>query len=245
MTVTPFARPLAGIALCALLGACSSKADRIEAGLRKGAEFVAQSQWDKASVEIRNVLQIDPKTAGAYLIAARIDDHKGALNSAYANYTKAIELQPDLIDAKVGLARLYLLVGDVDAADKLIGELARTASSDARVRTLAVALLSRRGHGDDAMAQARRIVDTQEVLPADSSLMLAGLYVNAKDHATALRVLDRAIAGPDKDPRLLQMAAEVAADRADDAFLPRAALPTTVRRRPSRRRTTTCGNAGR
>ena len=217
MTATPGLRRVASLALCVGLAACSSKADRIESGLRKGAEYVGQSEWDKASVEVRNVLQIDPKTARAYLIAGRIDDHRGALRSAYANYSKAVELQPDLLDAKIGLGRLYLLVGDLDAAEKVITDISSTAPADARGRTLRVSLLARRGHSDEALAEARRIVDSGERLPVDSSLMLAGLYVNAKDDETALRILDRASAGAEKDVRPLQMAGEVAAARASDA----------------------------
>ena len=216
MTAKPRLRAVASIALCVSLSACSSKADRIESGLRKGAEYVHQSEWDKASVEVRNVLQIDPKAAKAYLIAGQIDDHRGAVNSAYANYSKAVELQPAMLDAKIGLGRLYLLVGDLDAADKVISEVAQTARADVRGRTLSIALLARRGHVDESLAEARRIVDSGEKLPVDSSLMLAGLYVNAKDDETALRLLDRAAAGDANDVRPLQMAAEIAAARASD-----------------------------
>ena len=71
--------PLLVLACCAalvLLSACSSKADRLQSGLDKGAEFVRLADWDKANVEVRNVLQIDPKNAQAYFIAGQIAEGK-------------------------------------------------------------------------------------------------------------------------------------------------------------------------
>jgi predicted Zn-dependent protease len=199
-----------GVVACVALAGCSSKAERIESGLRKAAMFASQSDWDKANVEVRNVLQIDPKNAQAYFVAGQVQDGKSDIRSAYANYTKAIELKPDHVQAKLGLARLYLLVNDTAQADKLIAEILRAEPSNIRGRTLKVGLLARQGNTQEALSEARRIIESGESLPADSSLLLAGLYVNTKDFDRALSLLDKALATDSKNIQLLQMAAEVA-----------------------------------
>ena len=203
-------RTLLAASLCVALAACSTKAERIESGLRKGAQYVAGFEWDKASVEARNVLQMDAKNAGAFLIAAQVEDGKGAFRNAFANYSKVVELQPASIDGRLGLARIYLLSGDVVKPQPLIDAVLAAQPQNTRAQALQVALMARQGKKDEALAGADRIVGSGLPLAADSSLALAGLYFNAKAWEPALAVLDRAIAAYPKDSRLPQMAAEIA-----------------------------------
>ena len=217
-------RVLLGATVCVALVGCTSKAQRIESGLRKGAQFVAQSDWDHASVEARNVLQMDPKNADAFLIAAQIEDGKGAFRNAYANYSKVLELRPASVDAQLGLCRLYLLSGELKQADTSLSALLAAHADDARVQTLQAALLARRGEKDQAMALANRIAQSGQALPIDGALVLAGLFYNAKQPDAALDILDKTIAAHPNQPRPLQMAAEVAqSGTPDDAHVARAA----------------------
>ncbi len=204
------ARTLLAAASCVALVACSTKAERIESGLRKGAQYVANFEWDKASVEARNVLQMDVKNAGAYLIAAEVEDGKGAFRNAYANYAKVVELNPASIDGRLGLARMYLLSGDVEKPQPLIDGVLAAEPQNTLAQALQVAVMARQGRKDEALAGADRIVKSGLPLAADGSLLLAGLYFNAQAYETALTVLDRAIAADPKDTRLPQMAAEIA-----------------------------------
>ena len=201
---------LLAAASCIGLSACTSKAQRIESGLRKGAQYVANSEWDKASVEARNVLQIDAKNAGAFLIAAEVEDGKGNFRNAFANYSKVVELQPLSIDGRLGVARILLLSGDVDKAQPLIDGVLGAEPQNARAQALQVAALARQGKKVEALAGADRIVKSGLPLAADSSLLLAGLYFNVQAYEPALAVLDRAIVTDPKDTRLPQMAAEIA-----------------------------------
>jgi tetratricopeptide (TPR) repeat protein len=214
---------LLGVVACISLAACTSKAQRIESGLRKGAQYVAQSDWDRASVEARNVLQIDPKSADAILIVAQIADGKGALRNAFAGYSKVLETKPGSVDARLGLARLYLLSGDLKPADDQIGAVLALDAQNVRAQTLAAASLARHGDKDAALAAANRIAAAEQPLPIDSALALSGLFFNAKALDTALGVLDKSIAAHPQEIRLLQMAAEIAQfGKPDSAHVARA-----------------------
>jgi predicted Zn-dependent protease len=217
MSFRPYLKyPLALIA-CLALSACSSKADRIEAGLARGGDYVRDSNWDKASIEVRNVLQIDPKNVRAYLIAGQIDDGRSAIRGAYANYSKALELKPDLVEAKVGLARVYLLAGDLPSAENMVNQTLKAEPGNLRAQALQVALAARQGRTSQALADAGRLVESNQALPVDSSLLLAGLFFNVKDPGKALQVLDKALTVDGKSLPLLQMAAEVASNSGSDA----------------------------
>ncbi len=210
-------RVLLGAVVCISLAACTSKAQRIESGLRKGAQYVAQSDWDRASVEARNVLQIDPKSAGAILIVAQVADGKGALRNAYAGYSKVLESNPGSVEARLGLARLYLLSGDLKQADEQIAAVLAVDAQNLRARTLAAASLARAGNQAQALVAAHGIAASGQALPIDSALALSGLFFNANEIDTALGVLDQSIAAHPQEVRLLQMAAEIAQSGKPDA----------------------------
>ena len=195
---------------CVALAGCTSKAQRIESGLRKGEQYVANAEWDKASVEARNVLQMDAKNAGAFLISAEVEDGKGSYRNAFANYNKVVELNPASIDGRLGLVRIYLLSGDLDKPQALIDAVLAGEPQNTRAQTLKAALTARQGKRVEAVAQADRIVDGGLVLAPDSSMTLAGLYFNDQAFDKALAVLDRALAATPQDVRLAQMAAETA-----------------------------------
>ncbi|MFX6751348.1 tetratricopeptide repeat protein, partial [Acinetobacter baumannii] len=69
------------------------------------------------------MLQIDPKNADGYLLAAQIEESRSEFPKAYSAYQKAIELKPGFIAAMAGLAKIYLLVGDVNEAEKTIQQI--------------------------------------------------------------------------------------------------------------------------
>lgn len=201
------------------LAACGSKEGRIESGLQKGADFVRQSDWDKAHVEVRNVLQIDPKSAAAYLIAAQISEGQREPQRAYSQYLKALELQPTLTAAKVGLARLYLFNGELPRADATVKEVLAAEPKHLQARTLQAALLAREGNTAEALVLAKELQAAGGALPADTSLLLAGLHANLREWPQALAVIDTALKLDGRHLGLLQAAVDVAAANPQDASI--------------------------
>ena len=127
-----------GTAVTLLVG-CSSKVERVQSSLVKATDYVRSADWDKANVEIRNVLQIDPKNAQAYFISGQVADGKRDFQRAYGSYLKAVELKPDHLEAKVGLARIYLLAGEIDKSDKAVSEVLAVDAKNLGARTIQAA----------------------------------------------------------------------------------------------------------
>ena len=210
-----------GVAL-ALLAGCSSKVERIESSLAKASDYARVSDWDKANVEIRNVLQIDPKNAQAYYISGQVADGKRDFQRAYGSYLKAIELKPDHAEAKVGLARIYLLAGELDKSDKAVSEVLAIDAKNLGARTIQAALLSRRNDVPGAIAQAKALIAEQAVAPVETSMLLAGLYTSQGRAADALSVIEAALKGDPKNLSLLQVAAQISGASTEPSLLDKA-----------------------
>jgi Tfp pilus assembly protein PilF len=213
--------PTRTVALCAavvLLTACSSKAGRVQSGLEKGAEFVRLADYDKANVEVRNVLQIDPKNAEAFFISGQISENKNEYQRAYGSYMKAVELKPDHIEATVGLARIYMLAGETDKANKSVADALALNSSHVGARTVRAALVARKGDVPGAIEQTKALLAEQKSAPPETSMMLAGLYVSQRDTVNALAVVESALKMHPKNLSLLQVAAQIVGDSNDAAM---------------------------
>jgi tetratricopeptide (TPR) repeat protein len=217
--------PLRTVALCAmltLLVACSSKVERVQSGLEKGADYVRLADWDKANVEVRNVLQIDPKNAQAYFISGQIAEGKRDLQRAFGSYSKAVELKPDHIDAKVGLARVYLFAGEVDKSSQAVTEVLAVDARHMGARTMQAALLSRQGKVPEAITLAQTLINEQKDAPVETSMLLAGLYASQGNAGAALGVIEAALKGDPKNLSLLQVAAQIAGAATDATLQSRA-----------------------
>ena len=213
--------PTRTVALCAamvLLTACSSKAGRVQSGLEKGAEFVRLADYDKANVEVRNVLQIDPKNAQAFFISAQIAENKGEFQRAFGSYSKAVELKPDHIEATVGLARIYMLAGETEKSNKAVADALALNSNDIGARTVKAALVARKGDVPAAIEQAKALIAEQKTVPPETSMMLAGLYISQRDTSNALSVVEAAMKNHPKNLSLLQVAAQIAGESSDAAM---------------------------
>ena len=209
-------RALLALGVATLLAACSGKTERIASGLRKCEAFIGTADWDKAGVEVRNVLQIDPRNVPAHLAAARIDEARGELARAYAYYAKVLELQPASVPARLGMVRLQLMAGDSREAERGVTEVLAADPGNVVALTLHAALLAGRGDTVAALAQARALVAGGAAVPAETHLLLAGLYMRQGQPAQALAVMEAALKslGPRLD--LLKVAAQVAGEMRDD-----------------------------
>ena len=100
-----------------LVVSCGGADERKVKYLSKGKMYLLQHNYDKARLEFKNVLQIDPKYAQGHYYMARVNEHLKSYRSALGGYNRALELKPDYKEALTGVGRIYLLGG---AAEKAI-----------------------------------------------------------------------------------------------------------------------------
>ncbi|TPW17940.1 MAG: hypothetical protein FD130_461 [Halothiobacillaceae bacterium] len=95
----------------ALLVACGGKETRLEEHYNKGVGYYTSGDYEKARVEFKNVLQIEPKHIASLGYMGQtleaLEDPRGA----FAHYQRAVELNPDALDIKTRL--VLLAVGPI------------------------------------------------------------------------------------------------------------------------------------
>ena len=60
------------LALTLVLGACGSAEDRKQEHIARGEQYLSEKNFDKARVEFKNALKIDPKDASARYMLGKV-----------------------------------------------------------------------------------------------------------------------------------------------------------------------------
>ncbi len=196
--------PLALVA--GLLVACGGKEERKAQYLERGKNYLAEENYNKAMIEFKNVLQIDPKTAEAYMYVGEVLKEKRDWPSAFANYKKAIDLDPDLVEARIVLAKIYVaqsnasrLTGDEESgeaaaklANEQIDEILSREPENLEGLTVQAHAWVQDGERERAVQQLEKVIAQNPELPS-AALLLAGLYDAEGRTEDAETVLVRAI----------------------------------------------------
>lgn len=206
------------VALTAImLVGCGGKEERKAKYLERGKAFIAEDNWDKARVEIKNVLQVDPKSAEAYYLMGQVEDKQQEWAKAFGNYSKAVELDPELIDARLRLAQFYQLQAsgykaqdDRDGEAKALGqaqheidEILKRDAKHSGARTLRAVMLLREGKADEALTLSEAVMKDDPSYGSVAGLV-ASLYEQVDKIADAEKVLVAAI-GKAKEPIPLKL----------------------------------------
>jgi len=107
---------IVGLFVLSVSGCSGSKEEAANRYLNSGIELYDEGELSKASVELRNALQIDPKLANAYYYLALISEKNQNWKSLYKNLSKVEQLDSNHVQAKIKLAYLMLLAKQADTA---------------------------------------------------------------------------------------------------------------------------------
>src|SRR4030067_228548 len=78
-----------------LISGCGGAESRKAKYLEKGKAYIEEKNFDKAKIEIRNALQIDPKFAEGYYLMGVVEEERQNWQQSLGSYSKAVELNPD------------------------------------------------------------------------------------------------------------------------------------------------------
>lgn len=168
---------------------CSGAEEHKAKYLERGKQYFNSENYDKARIELKNVLQIDPNTAEAYYYLARMDEAQGRVGTAITRYERAVTLDPDLLGARARVGGFYLLQS---SADRLGGNSDGEQQALSRVRrevreilsrqpdhpdglTLSASLMAREGDFAGAVAQLEQIIERHSG-HSGAVMVLANLY---------------------------------------------------------------------
>ncbi len=95
--------------------ACHSPEESAKNHLKKGKELYEKGQFDEAILELKTSNQ-DLNEGETYYYMALVDEKQNNFKAMRQNLLRALELSPDLIDARIKLANLEVLFGNLDNA---------------------------------------------------------------------------------------------------------------------------------
>lgn len=98
------------------LYACSGGENRQVKYLERAQSYFDEENFDKARIEARNVLQINPKNTEARYLLGKINIEDGDIRKAYGNFSTVIDEEPENIPANTAMADLFIKVRDYERA---------------------------------------------------------------------------------------------------------------------------------
>ncbi len=179
------------------LSACGGAEGRKSAYMQKGQGLFDSGSYDKARVEFKNVLQIDPKDIPARYMLAQTLEKLGDIRGAAGFYLAVIEADPKHHESLSRMAQLYLMGRNVEEAGKLADKMLALNAKDADALVIKAGIKSLAKDLDGALTDATSAL---EIAPtnANAAAIIASikLQTGKPDEAVAaLKTLQ------EKDPK--------------------------------------------
>lgn len=206
------------VGLILLLSACGGAEERKANYLEKGKNYLSEKNYDKARIEFKNVLQIDPKYAEGYFYIGQIEEHNKELAKAVGNYLKAIELDPAHLRAKIKLAKIYTLVSTdefLDKANELLNQVLAVEQGNAEARLIVATIKYKKGSKEDATREIEAIIAKTPSLIEGVGLLTA-IYISNNQQEKALQLLEKTIKTHDDISLKLTLARLYARNKIND-----------------------------
>lgn len=183
-------RILIAIFVIALIG-CGGAEERKAKYMEKARESFDAGEFEKAIIDIKNAIQIDPKDAASRFMLGEVHERKQEYQKAFQQFNKAAELDKSNVEYQAKIGTYYLLSGNNEKAKEIIDRLNEIDPNSIDKEILRASLLVREKNTDGAMEIVKKLVDENpdEIRPL---LFMAQIYVNQSKHEAALGMLEKA-----------------------------------------------------
>lgn len=177
------------------LTACGGAEERKVKYLEKGKVYFAEKNYDKAKIEFKNVLQIDPKFAEAYYFMGQLDEKKKELIKAIGNYKKALELDPSHTNSKIKLAKIFVIAGTddyINEAKKYLKQVESEQPGKTEAQLISATIEYKTGSKEKAIKEIEALVEKNSDLVEGISL-LATIYLANGNDSKAIDLLKNGV----------------------------------------------------
>ncbi|NOT85514.1 MAG: tetratricopeptide repeat protein [Methylococcaceae bacterium] len=202
--------------LCAAvaLSGCGSSADKEKKYLEKAHTSFKAQNYDKTRIELKNVLQINPKNTDALYLMAQLAEKENDWRKMFGLLSGIVIEKPEFIDAQLLLGKLFLVSGDQDKAmEKAALGLAKN-PDDRDALILKALVLLKKNDKPAAQAIATKVL-TLKPGDVEATYLLVKLLTESKQSDEILRLIDVALtAHPEElNLALMKMQALVTANK--------------------------------
>jgi tetratricopeptide (TPR) repeat protein len=178
------------------ISGCGGGEDRQEKYIERAQEYFDAENYDKAKIEVKNALQINPKSAdGRYLLGklAEVDQN---WPSAYSNFKAAIEEDPNHILANTRAAALLMGAQEYDNSQKHIDTILAIEPDNIEALVINANLMAARGDVDQATELSQKIL-SMDAGNVGAAALLAKIYVE-NDPELALEIVNKTLSQQSK-----------------------------------------------
>src|SRR5262249_41297205 len=140
------------------LAGCGGAQARYTNHIERGKKYLTEDNLDKAGIEFRNALQIQPKDPEALYLTGRVNERRGNLRGAARLSQAAIDANPEYVPARAGLGKLYAFAGLPDRALQVVEPALAKHPDDADLLTVRSAARHQMKNDAGARADGERAV---------------------------------------------------------------------------------------
>ena len=160
--------------------------------MQRGKQYLAADRLDKASIEFRNALQIEPKNAEAFYFNGKVAERRGGIREAIEFYQGAVDAQPEDTRSRASLAKIFVLGGATQQALEIISPGLLDHPDDPDLLAARAAARHELKDDSEARADAERAV---ELAPANENAIgvLAALALRGGDKDRAVSLVTNAV----------------------------------------------------
>lgn len=197
---------LAMAALLLTLVACGSSQDRRDSFYEKAKQLVAQGKYQEAQVELKNAIKVDPKFAKAYTLLGQAQLQERNWGGAFGSFQNAAELDPEDIEAHLGLCKLFLLNRSLDKAEAKADLILSKQPGNVDAGVIKSIALTKKDRVPEALAMLEKL---QQANPDNPDVFIARseAHLAQKDTASAETLL---LQGLEKNPKHLLLHLQLA-----------------------------------
>jgi len=199
------------IAIGSGLIACGGAEDRKEVYIEKAKNHIQNNSLEKARIELKNSLQIDPKNAESHFLLGEVSYFKKELGKAINSYKKAIELNSNFDEAKIALAKAYSVTDYevyLNDADKLLDEVEKNASFNEKAGVVKATILIKKHKNIEAENILKGIIDKNSG-HINAYNTLGYLYFAEGRHKDVIKLFEQGISKNPENMQLLMSLADV------------------------------------
>ncbi|MDA0738723.1 MAG: tetratricopeptide repeat protein [Nitrospirae bacterium] len=202
---------------CTQMSAEEKKAEHVT----RGQAYFTEEKYREALIEYKNVVQIDPKDAGAHYQLALIHMKLGGmteLQAAFGELAKSVDLDPSNQDAQIKLSEFYLMTRQPEKARQHADIVLASAPQDPKghlLRGRSLIIEKEFNQGVEEFQQAIEL-DADNV---NTYIDLAKAYIGMKDTEAAFDTLNQGLAKHPKSVELILALGDISlvTGKADDA----------------------------
>jgi tetratricopeptide (TPR) repeat protein len=192
-------------------GCSGSKEEAANRYLNSGVELFEEGELSKASLELRNALQIDPKLANAYYYLALISEKNQNWKSLYKNLSKVEQLDANHVQAKIKLGYLMLLAKQADTALEKADFILALDKDNAEAFAIKASAYLQKELYDVAMEYIDKAME-QDSESAEIASIKVSIMHNQGDTESALKLLSDIIDREQDSLQLILLRAEINQD---------------------------------